>query len=224
MAYLTGLVVLCIGLGGCSSGQNSACRWPEESSRRLDLTNDADALHLKRDIELAEELSVRFADASGFGPGPECQQLRVEHCYQPLLAAIAAHHEVSAADIALAQGRLGERGLNLIVTIPVVAFFSIVTLTVLRGIRRRFSAADERVAVVGAMSIAAVGVAGLTTGFGRIWEAMSETIRVGNGHLGGQRGLRLPWVQHSGEYFLVALVAFVVIALAYHTAKPPTAN
>jgi hypothetical protein len=47
---------------------------------------------------------------------------------------------------------------------------------------------------------------------------ISETIRVGNGHLGGQRGLRLPWIQHSGEYFLIAMAAFAVIAIVHHAA------
>lgn len=215
MARVMCLIVLCIGLGGCGSGRNRDCRWPEEPSGRLNLTNDVDVSHLKQDIELAEELSVRFADASGFGPGPQRQQLRVEQCYQPLLAGISTRHGVSSAEIAQAQGRLGERGLNLIVNAPVAGFFLIVTLTAQRSIRRRFSTRDERAAVVVAMLIAAVGVAGLTTGFGRVWQMISETIRVGNGHLGGQRGLRLPWVQHSGEYFLIILVAFLVIAFVY---------
>jgi hypothetical protein len=61
--------------------------------------------------------------------------------------------------------------------------------------------------------VAGIGVCGITVGAGRVWQMLSETIRVGNGHLGGQRGLRLPWVQHSGKYFLIAIGAFALIAL-----------
>jgi len=113
---------------GCSSGQNTDCRWPDESRRILDLRIDADASHLMQDVELAEELSVRFADESEFGPGPQRQRLRVERCYDPLVAGIMAR----------------------------------------------------------------------------------------------QRGLRLPWVQHTFEYFMVALIAFLVIAVVSHRRAPLT--
>jgi hypothetical protein len=201
---------------GCSSGQNTDCRWPDESPRILDLRVGADASHLMQDVELAEELSVRFADESQFGPGPQRQRLRVERCYDPLVAGIMARHRVSMADVLDAQQRIGERGLNLVVNAPVAAFFGFSTLSVLRRIRRRFSGADERVAVAIASTIAAVFVAGLTTGVGTVWQMVSETIRIGNGHLGGQRGLRLPWLQHTFEYFIVTLIAFLVIAVLYH--------
>jgi hypothetical protein len=45
---------------------------------------------------------------------------------------------------------------------------------------------------------------------------LSEAIRIGNGHLGGQRGLRLPWVQYSFEYFIALWVGFLIIAVVYH--------
>jgi hypothetical protein len=201
---------------GCGSAQNTECRWPDEPARQLDLRSDADADHLIVDVELAEELSVRFADNSGTGPGPLRQRLRLEKCFEPLMSGIAFRHGVPLSEVLAAQARVGERGLNLIVNVPVTVFFGAVTLIVLRTVRRRFSANDEPAAVAIASLIAAVAVAGLTTGFGRLWQMLSEAIRVGNGHLGGQRGLRLPWVQHSFEYFIVALAAFLLIAVLYH--------
>ena len=200
---------------GCSSGQNAECRWPEEPPRQLDLRSKADAAHLMADVELAEELSVRYADNSGTGPGPLRQRLRVEKCFEPLMAGIVARHGVSMADVLGAQARIGERGLNLIVNVPVIAFFAVSTMLVLRWMRRRF-AGEERVAIAVASTISAVAVAGLTTGVGRVWQMTSEAIRIGNGHLGGQRGLRLPWVQHTFEYFIVGLAAFLLIALLHY--------
>ena len=95
---------------GCSSGQNTECRWPEEVPRQLDLRSEADAAHLMADVELAEELSVRFADNSGTGPGPLRQRLRLEKCFEPLTAGIIARHGVSMADVLGAQARIGDRG------------------------------------------------------------------------------------------------------------------
>ena len=200
---------------GCGSGRNTECRWPDEPARLLNLGVAADAQHLRDDIELVEELSVRFADASALGPGPQKQQYRIEKCYDPLMAALVARHGVSMADVAAAQSRLGDRGLNLVVNGPVALFFIAATIFSLRWIGRRF-AADERSAIAGATLVAGLVVPAITVGVGRIWQMLSETIRIGNGHLGGQRGLRLPWVQHSAEYFVITVAGFAVIALLYY--------
>ena len=210
------LAVALVTAAGCSSGQNTECRWPDEPSRPLDLRSAADADHLMQDVELAEELSVRFADNSGAGPGPLRQRLRVEKCFEPLSAGIIARHSVSKADLLDAQARIGDRGLNLVVNVPVAAVFMALTLIVLGKVRRRFAANDERAAMVVASLVAALAVAGLTTGLGRVWQMLSESIRIGNGHLGGQRGLRLPWVEHTFDYFIALLAAFLVIAAVDH--------
>jgi hypothetical protein len=204
-------------LGGCGSRHNADCRWPEDPARRLDLQVHQDMEHVRRDIELVEELSVRFADASSLGPGPVKQQYRIEKCYDPLMAAIVDRHGVAMSDVLAVQARAGERGWNLVVNIPVAVFFSVMTIVALRAIRRRF-AADERLAIFGSISLAGLGISAITIGAGRIWQMISETSRVGNGHLGGQRGLRLPWIQHSSEYFVIAMAAFAVIAIVHHAA------
>ena len=61
--------------------------------------------------------------------------------------------------------------------------------------------------------MAGLAVPAVTVGVGRVWQMISETIRIGNGHLGPQRGLRLPWIQHSSEYFLIAIAGFVLMAV-----------
>ena len=198
----------------CSSGQNSECRWPDDPPRLLNLALGADAQHLSRDIELVEELAVRFADASTLGPGPLKQQYRVERCYDPLMSGLVARHGVTMSDVRSAQSRLGDRGLNLVVNLPVALLFIVISIFALRTIRRRFSP-DEPLAIAGATLFAGVAVPAFTVGVGRIWQMLSETIRVGNGHLGGQRGLRLPWVQHFAEYGVIAVAAFAVLAVVY---------
>lgn len=204
-------------VAGCSSGQNTECRWPDEARRALDLRVDADAQHLRQDIELAEELAVRFADNSGLGPGPARQQLRVEQCFEPLVAGITSRHALQRADVIAAQSRLGDRGLNLAVNVPVSVLFGVSTLLALRTIRRRF--AGERPAMLAATLLSSVVIATMTTGFGRIWQMIAEAIRLGNGHLGGLRGLRLPWVKYSFEYFLLLLGCFLLIAAVDHARR-----
>jgi len=58
-------------------------------------------------------------------------------------------------------------------------------------------------------------VGGLTAGFGRLWEVVFETIRLGNGHL-SYCGLRLPWTQHAFAFAALATGAFAIIALVHH--------
>ena len=47
---------------GCSNGLNSDCEWPQEVASVLRIHDKLDAEHLLRDVELAEELSIRFGD------------------------------------------------------------------------------------------------------------------------------------------------------------------
>src|SRR5689334_16027455 len=106
MARSLAIVIAIAAALGCSSGQNTECRWPDEPPRILNLEVDADARHLAQDIELVEELSVRFADASPLGPGPEKQRYKVERCYDPLMAALVSRHGVTMPDVIAAQSRL----------------------------------------------------------------------------------------------------------------------
>ena len=205
-------VALAILALGCSSRQNTNCRWPEELPRPLDLRVEDDVAHLMRDVELAEELSVRFADASGIGPGLGRSRHRLEGCFEPLVAGITSRHSVTRDDVRAAQARIGRRGLNPIVNGPVAVLFSVLTWAALIRLRRRFPDNTERGPLWVAMAILAVAVSGLSTGVGKVWQMISETIRIGNGHLGGERGLRLPWNQHAFDYFLIMLVAFLLIA------------
>src|SRR5688500_5436087 len=59
-----------------------------------------------------------------------------------------------------------------------------------------------------------VMVAGITVGFGRMWEGAVEVVRVGNGHL-SYRGLRLLWTLHAGQLFVLAIVLFWMISLLH---------
>ena len=74
---------------GCSNGLNTSCEWPDESTRMPGIAVASDALI--RDVELAEELSIRFGDER-WPPGPARQQGRDEQCLAPLLQHVADAH------------------------------------------------------------------------------------------------------------------------------------
>src|SRR5438445_9097490 len=58
-------LVISLALTGCirREGRNSDCIWPEVNARPLDPSRGGDARHLREDVELAEDLAVRYMDA-----------------------------------------------------------------------------------------------------------------------------------------------------------------
>ena len=85
---------------GCSNGLNSDCEWPQEAASVLRIHDKLDAEHLLRDVELAEELSIRFGDER-WPPGPARQRGRDEQCLAPLFQHIANSHSPRTARRAL---------------------------------------------------------------------------------------------------------------------------
>ena len=79
-------LLLCV--AGCITrpGMNSDCQWPPEQARPLDLRNGSDRRHLIEDVELAEELAVRYNDRWQKGIQPcqaKLQDLSVRRQAQP---------------------------------------------------------------------------------------------------------------------------------------------
>src|ERR1051326_2327118 len=62
---LLAALVISLALAGCvrREGRNSDCIWPEVNARPLDPSRGDDARHLREDVELAEDLAVRYMDA-----------------------------------------------------------------------------------------------------------------------------------------------------------------
>lgn len=205
------LFSLCV--AGCN-GLNTDCQWPADGSQALDLENLADQQHLRRDVEVAEELAIRYGDVR-WSPGPARRQGRDRECLTPLFGEIAHRHGVTVDDVRRVRERLTDRGLNLAANVPIGVFYGLVTLFAIRRVHTRFSYQEERLAVVVATVLTSVMVAGVTVGFGRMWEGAVEIVRVGNDHL-SYRGLRLVWTQHAGQLFVLGIVLFWMISLAHY--------
>ena len=212
---LFSLLTLAVSVGCFPSKQEkSDCAWPAHSAAPLNLAGAGDRAHLSADVELAEELAIRYGDVR-WGPGITRRERAGRECLEPLFATIAAEHGVTRGDIDRVRDSLSHRGMNLATNIPMALLYLVVSTLVLLKIGRRFSTTDELFpfAVMALLASGVVGVA--TVGVGWMWEMALEIFRVGNTHLGPGRGFRLQWFQHRRELTVGAIVLFWFMAAGY---------
>jgi hypothetical protein len=208
------VLVLLVGAAGCER-RNTNCEWPTEPSRPLDVRNGVDERHLVQDVIVAD----RYGDVR-WPPGKERRQRRDEECLSVLFSEIASRHNVPLDVVYRARERIGEKGLNLVVNIPIVGFAILLSVLMAERVRQRFSADDEQLAVVVAAAFVSVLVGGLTAGLGVLWETAVEIARVGNAHL-SYRGERLQWGSQQGwMLFLFGVgIAWFAILGRYFTGR-----
>lgn len=213
--------LLIAALAGCIDRDrvNPNCEWTGDAAFPIDSHDAADQDHLVRDAQLAEELATRYADAEherrfGYsGHGGLIEQGRVyRDCMARLVARIQTNHGVTSDEVQAARAHRDWR-FDLPVAVLFLPLYWFAATVVCRGLARRFSADQPRV------RIAATGLTSLVVGFlglqaGQLWTAAWETVRVGNGHIGGFRmASRLhPWASHVGGLFVGAALLFCLIA------------
>ena len=195
------LLVIGLSSGACilRPGMNSDCRWPAEAPRPLDLNNQADRRHLVLDAELVDELVDRYRFHV-----PNEQPA----CERRLADVVARTHSVTVADVAGARARVSDRGLNLLVNVPVTVLFVFTVVGMTRRIEHRFI--DEPWLVKIGLLIASVAVAGLFVMVGEFWTNILQMIRVGSHHVGG-RAAKLPWKQHEPQILFIGIAVFWMV-------------
>jgi len=197
---------------------NTACRWGNDPPAVLDLANSAQRNHLTLDVIIAEELAVRYADASAAPPrGPVRDQ-----CLARLFPEISRAHGVSIPEIEAARGR--REGMW---DVGVLALFALaygaLALRAIDRIRRSFS--GSLWATAAALAVAALPIAIVATVAGEMWALMAEGVRVSNlGHLSGFRGNRVPWRHHRAEIFAGAVALYSVVAIVRARLRPASAD
>jgi hypothetical protein len=207
---------------------NGSCEWRGDTPFDVDPLNAAHRRHLVADAHLAEELAVRHADGE-FG-----RRYGVEHhgglldagrfrreCLASMLQAIERTHNVTAAQVEVARAQRDLR-FDAAVALLFVPFYTLGALRACRWVFRRF-APDERAARLVGLIVLSVPVALLGVLVFRLWGAVWETIRVGNGHIG--TGIRsaaaATWArQVFDEHLIAALALFWLIALFRYRAAP----
>ena len=199
--FLVIAVAVCC-LSGCSrrEGLNFDCQWVADQDFKIWLSTDAHVRHLLDDLQTAEELAVRYGDRTGgwrlvdtFGiisrhgglKDREAGRLAKQTCTVSLLDTIGAIHGLTAEDIARVQPRLAERGLDLPVTIPVIALFALALRSWVRWLRNRFQS-DEWVPWAVATVFGSVILTAVILAIGAGWALLVEIVRLGNEHVGAR--------------------------------------
>ena len=200
---------------GCvrREGRNSDCLWPEANARPLDLSRGVDDRHLREDVELAEDLAVRYMDAQRRAPSA---QLRppgevMNTCRNSLLKQVSTSHRVSPSQVV---PLFGSRSLvnDLIVIVPFFLLYALAAVLLAGWLLNRYPPEDSMAATL-AMSLVcslAFAVGGLL--LGEPWSTTAESIRIGTGHL-SYRVDRIPWVQHRLGFFALCVAVFWIAAL-----------
>lgn len=99
-------LVISLAFTGCvrREGRNCDCIWPEVNARPLDPSRGGDARHLREDVELAEDLAVRYMDAqrrsqsTQLRPGGPPGEV-MNTCRNSLLKQISTSHNVSPREV-----------------------------------------------------------------------------------------------------------------------------
>ena len=177
-------------------------------------------MHLVADAQLAEELAIRHADAEF------ARRFGVEHhgglldngrfrrdCLSRMFRAIENNHGVTTEQVSIARGQRSPT-FDLAVGMLFLPFFSLGATVTCRWLSRRFSS-DERSVRFAATAVASVGVTFLGVQCFRLFGAVWEVVRVGNGHMAGIRAANHNrWVQqYAGADFLIGILLFWLIAL-----------
>ena len=207
-------VVLCCGACHPVAGRQPNCEWPDEPISPLDLRTNADQRHLVADARRAEEIAIRFADAtrghrSGHYAGPEDYHDTREQCVAALSREIARRHGLQPGDVTSAVGQRDGR-LDAIVLVLFTAIFVIAANLVARRLFVRFPT-DEPIPALIAAGGSAVFMSAAGVILGGLGSSIVEMIQVGDTHL-SYRAERLFWNQHWLPLFLGGLILFLTIA------------
>lgn len=195
------IALMCLLAVECIAAQPTPeCQWPERASA---------AVPLRDQVQLAEDVAVRFADALGETPHYRANR---ERCEAVLFASLAHASGVDLAKVQDARRSLADRPFDWAVNMPMATLVACAGFLLSRWSARRFGA-DEVLASWFAVAAGAVGIAVATVAIGYVWAAGVETLRIGNGHL-SYRAERIPWQHHRALTLVLATVSVLSIHVA----------
>lgn len=197
------------------SGMNADCEWPSESASALDIGAADHRRHLMADAKIAEELAIRYADRR-HSRRPSRAQWRPTHdaCLAKTFEVIASSHHVTAADVVAARARIGDVTLDPLVHLPMALLYVALAWAFIRRVYDRFLPHEDRIALI-AILFAGLFISAIAAGFGGLWSAAIEMIRVGNDHM-SYRGDRMPWPRQMAALFGIGVVVFWVLAFVQY--------
>jgi hypothetical protein len=196
MSRVAAILLAAMSLAACidSSRVNDTCSWSDTLAGPLDLNTRAGREHLRIDVEVANELMVRYGDAHA-AHRPDLQRPYRQRCITALSATISARHRVTALQIRAAEQERNWWADAFFVLLPMALLAVFVTSYVTRRIRQSFDDEDRAIAAVSAGVLAAV-VAALSMAATNIWAFSVEGWRLRNGHV-SHRAFFIPIVTHA---------------------------
>lgn len=222
-----GAVATYLSCPGCIARDrvNKTCEWTGDTRFPLEPQNTSHQEHLVQDAQLAEELGIRYADAEfGRRAGIEHHggllengRVRAE-CLSRMFHAIENNHDVTSERIRVARGQRN-RTFDLAVGLLFIPLYSLVAAIAGRWLGRRFTSTERHVRLV-ATGLASIAAAFLGVQCFRLWGAVWEVIRVGNGHMTSIRAASdSRWTQqYGGADFIGGVILFWLIALICYRA------
>jgi hypothetical protein len=203
-----------------SNRVNKTCTWSGDAQFPIDPQNELQQTHLVADVQLAEDLAIRYADAEflrlyGYeAHGGLIDNHRVlNECMASLVARIENNHAVTSSEVALARGKRDVR-FDSVAALSFLPIYLVGAAVASRRLYQRFSA-DQPVVRWSAVGFASVAASALGFQLVQLWLAVWEAIRVRNGHMSMFRTAthdRWPHT-HAGALLVGGMVLFWLTAM-----------
>jgi hypothetical protein len=175
------LLLACLSVGCIGRERlNANCEWTHDAIFPVDLQNRTHQQHLIDDVQAAEELAIRYADAerghrSGqFAGMDEYVQTR-EECLATLFAVIATNHHLDPPQVRQSVGRR-PAGFDVAVLLSFAMLYSLVANGLAGGVFSRFPVDAPMPALTATAVMSASVSAGGLMGLGQ-WAGAVEMIR-----------------------------------------------
>ena len=207
------MVLLAISLSACvrRDGRNPNCEWPAEPvARSLNPSGPADARHLRKDIEFAEELAIEYMDARHWQRSGNLQPLSANQtlhaCLTSLAAQIGKSHNVPPRELAQFFGRRS-RAVDLAINLPFLVLYWLLAVFLITWLLSRYPLTEGWTSTLVMLVLASLlfTVGGML--IGPQWSLAAENLRVGTGHL-SYRVDRLPLVRHQLAFIVLCFIIF----------------
>ena len=181
----------------------------------MDVGTPGGAEHLRVDGMVAEELSIRYADAtrghrSGHFAGIDEYVRTRERCLDALISSAARDHAVQPQDFGQLIGRRAY-AFDSAVLVAFAALYLLACQSAVRALVSRFPLDERTPAIVSTFAISATMSASGTVLLG-LWAEVFEMLRVADGHMSYRVG-RSPWTHHTTELFVAGAALFVFCAV-----------
>ena len=200
-------LVLTLAAAGClpRARINAECRWARDAA--LPPSGDpARRTHLVQDVRVAEDLGIRYADASAGRMNTPAWHRAQTWCTARSLAAIEQLHHVSDIELAALRGARDVWFDLLVVGLPVAVMFAAASRAIAARVVDGYER-EDRVAAAGVLVVVAPVAAGLGVGLAQIWGGIVEQWRLRSDHI-SYRAFELPESRHGWSLWTIALLLF----------------